>query len=211
MELDELKKLLNQKLETDHMLRSEQDFAILLQQKANSLISKIRRSLRFEIISCVVILLIFAAIGFTSKYDSLRIYFVSFTILFLPFTYVFVYLMKKTNQVNHDTPLRTHLQSIVTILEEFVKRYFQFTMALIPVCFIFSFILGYNEKQPITEIDSFISKYNPKVWVIITGALVYFVGLSIGLYYFTKWYLRKLYGKYILQLKACIAELGEEE
>jgi hypothetical protein len=84
-------------------------------------------------------------------------------------------------------------------------------MALIPVCFIFSFILGYNEKQPITEIDSFISKYNPKVWVIITGALVYFVGLSIGLYYFTKWYLRKLYGKYILQLKACIAELGEEE
>lgn len=211
MELDELKKSLNQKLETDHLFRSEEDFAILLQQKANSVISRIRRSLRFEIISCIVILLIFAIIGFTTKYNSLRIYFISFTVIFILFTYIFFYLMKKTNQVNNDTPVRAHLQSIVTLLEEFVKRYFQFTMALIPVCFIFSFILGYNEKQPIPEIDSFISKYNPKIWVIISLSLVYFGGMSVGLYYFTKWYLRKLYGKYILQLKACIEELGEEE
>lgn len=211
MELDELKKSLNKKLETDHLLRSEEDFAILLQQKANSVISKIRGSLRFEIISCVLILLIFAIIGFTTKYSSLRIYFISFTIIFIPFTYVFVYLMKKTNQVNNDIPIRAHLQSIVTLLEEFVKRYFQFTMALIPVCFIFSFILGYTDKQPIPEIDSLIAKYNPKIWVLITISLIYFGGAAAGLYYFTKWYLRKLYGKYILQLKDCIAELREDE
>jgi|688.fasta_scaffold91781_3 hypothetical protein len=211
MELDELKKSLNKKFETDHLLRSEEDFAILLQQKANSVISKIRRSLRFEIISCIVMLLIFATIGFTTKYNSLRIYFISFTVVFIPFTYVFIYLMKKTNQVNNDTPVRAHLQSIVTLLEEFVKRYFQFIMVLIPVCCIFSSILGYTEKQPIKEIDSFISAYHPKAWIIITGALVYIIGLAVGLYYFTKWHLRKLYGKYIIQLKACISELGEEE
>jgi membrane glycosyltransferase len=201
---------LNQKLETDHLLRTEEDFAALLKKKANSVISKIRKSLQFEIISCIVITLLFAIIGFISSYSSFRIYFITFTLLFLPFIFILIYLLRKTNKINNSGSVRSHLQSIISILEEFVKRYFQFTMALIPICFTFAFILGYNEKESIPMLDHFHALYNPSLSMILTSALLYMVVFAVGIYYFTKWYLQKLYSRYILQLKEYMVELGEE-
>ena len=84
-------------------------------------------------------------------------------------------------------------------------------MALIPICFIFSFYLGYTEKDPIPEIDGFIEKYKPTKWLVIVGAVIYMTALSFGIYYFTKWYLKKLYGKYVDELKTYIAELKDSE
>jgi membrane glycosyltransferase len=211
MELDDFKKILNQKLETDHLLRTEDDFAELLKKKANSVITKIRKSLQFEIISCIVITLLFAIIGFTSSYSSFRIYFITFTLLFLPFAFILIYLLRKTNQINNSGSIRSHLQSIISILEEFVKRYFQFTIVLIPICFVFAFILGYSEKEPIPLLDQFHDSYKPSPDMVLTSALLYMVVFTVGMYYFTKWYLRKLYGKYILQLKEYMAELGADE
>jgi hypothetical protein len=35
--------------------------------------------------------------------------------------------------------------------------------------------------------------------------------LTVGIYYFTKWYLKKLYGNYVNELKIYINELKETE
>ena len=107
-------------------------------------------------------------------------------------------------------PVKSNLQTIVTIIEEFMKRYFQFTMALLPICFIFALLLGYHEKAPNHQIDSFAKTLFSSKWQIISFVVVYCALLSVGIYYFTKWYLKRLYGNYLDQLKECIKDLSEE-
>jgi hypothetical protein len=212
MELDEFKDILNQQLATDHLYRSEADIAALLRKKAHSIIVKIKKSLWFEIFSCIVIMLLFGYLGLSSKYSSMNIYFSAFTLVFVPFTIILFYLLKKINRLNTNSlSVKNNLQSIVSILEEFMKRYFQFTMVLIPICFVFAFFLGYTEKQPIEPIDQIILKYKPSYSFITIFTFVYMTSLTAGIYYFTKWYLKKLYGNYVNELKIYINELKETE
>jgi hypothetical protein len=212
MELDEFKNILNQQLATDHLYRSESDIAALLRKKTNSIIVKIKRSLWFEISSCILIILLFGYLGLSSKYSSINIYFSVFTIVFVPFIIILFYLLKKINRLNtNNLSVKNNLQSIVSILEEFMKRYFQFTMALIPICFVFAFFLGYNEKQSIEPLDEIILKHKPSYSFITIFTVVYMTSLTVGIYYFTKWYLKKLYGNYVNELKIYINELKENE
>jgi hypothetical protein len=212
MELDEFKNILNQQLATDHLYRSESDIAALLRKKTNSIIVKIKRSLWFEISSCILIILLFGYLGLSSKYSSINIYFSVFTIVFVSFIIILFYLLKKINRLNtNNLSVKNNLQSIVSILEEFMKRYFQFTMALIPICFVFAFFLGYNEKQSIEPLDEIILKHKPSYSFITIFTVVYMTSLTVGIYYFTKWYLKKLYGNYVNELKIYINELKENE
>ncbi len=210
MELDELKSLINHKLSTDHNGRSANDLAEILTRKTGSITDKIKKSLWMEIIFCIIFILLFGYIGIASKFQSLRIYFSFFGVVSIIFLVFVIYLLKRTQQLTSTPlPVKNNLQTIVNIIEEFMKRYFQFTMALIPICFTFAFILGYTEKEKVDFLDDVsISVFSAK-WQIITFMIVYLGLLSVGIYYFTKWYLRKLYGRYTEQLKECILELRE--
>ncbi len=210
MELEEFKDILNQQLATDHLYRTEEDIAELLSKKANPVIAKIRKSLWFEMITCIVATFVFGYLGISSKYASIQIYFSFFTIVFIPYIIIIFYLLRKTNQISSNNfSVKNNLQSIVQLLEEFMKRNLQFTMALIPICFIFAFILGFNEKHPIDSIDQLIFQYKPTISVVWLFAILYMSALSVGVYYFTKWYLKKLYGNYVKALKNYIHELEE--
>lgn len=213
MDLDELKYQLNYKLATNHADRSAADIASLLTKKTHSLISKLKKSLWIEIGFCILIMLLFMIIGILSPYQSLQIYFSVFAVIAFLFLIILVYLLRRTAQISNNTqlPVKTNLKTIVSIIEEFTKRYFQFTMALIPVCFIFSFLLGYNEPKRIPELDKVSLSFFNNKWQVLLFLIIYMGLLTVGVYYFTKWYLRKLYGKYIDQLKQCIQDLSEEE
>ncbi len=211
MELDQLKSQINHRLSTDHAGRSANDFADMLTKKTASVTDKLKRSLWIEIISCIVIVLLFAYIGIWGKYTSFRIYFSVFAVLAFGFLVVVIHLLKKTKILTATPlPVKSNLQNIVTIIQEFMKRYFQFTMALIPVCIIFSFLLGYNEPATIPEVDKAASTLFAHAWQAIAFLVAYMILLSVGIYYFTRWYLKKLYGRYVEKLKECIHDLSEE-
>ena len=211
MELDDLKYQLKHKLSTDHAGRSDEDIAALLTKRTGSIVDKLKRSLWIEIIFGILIVMIFGYIGLFSNYHAFRIYFSVFAVLSAAFVIILIYLLRRTSKLGATAlPIKSNLQNIVNIIQEFVKRYFQFTMALIPVCFIFSFLLGYNDPEPMPAFDNFAKNIFSSAGRVIIFLLAYFLLLSIGMYYFTKWYLKKLYGKYVNQLKECIAELKEE-
>jgi hypothetical protein len=211
MDLDELKYQLKNKLSSDHAGRSDMDIAVLLNKRTGSIIEKLKRSLKKEIFFSILILIGFVCISIFSTYHSLRIYFSIFTILCSPFVIVLFYLLRRTTGLSNTAlPVKKNLQEIVTITEEFMKRYFQFTMALLPICFIFSFLLGNYENKSIPVIETLARNFFSHSWQVIVFFGLYFVALSIGVFYFTKWYLHKLYGNYINQLKECISELSEE-
>ncbi len=211
MELDELKTLINHKLATDHASRTADDIAAMLTRRTASVIDKLKRSLWIEIACCILVILVFGYVGITGRYQSFRIYFSVFAVLSLIFLGIVIHLLKRIKELSATTlPVKSNLQTIEIIISEFSRRYFQFTMALIPVCLVFSFFLGYSDREQIPEMDKFIHPNDLSIWKILAIVIVYFGALSAGVYYFTKWYLRKLYGRYLEQLRECIAELSDE-
>lgn len=210
MDLDQLKEQLKNKLEMDHTGRSSEDISLLLQKKTTSTLEKLKRNLWYETVLGIVFTLVFAIIAFTTKYQSIKIYFAVFAILFSFVMAFMVYLLNKTILLNTaDQSIKNNLQSYVLFLDEFIKRYFQLTIALIPISGLFAGYLGYNEKTPIPFLDHYLGFEQLGIGVIVVITLLYFGPLSIGIYYFTKWYLHKVYGKYVLELKKCIADLQD--
>jgi uncharacterized membrane protein len=210
MELDDLKYQLMNRLAADHAGRSAGDIASLLKKRTASITSKLKKSLWFEIICCMAAVAGFFLISFATSYLSLRIYFSVFGVVAVGFIILLYFLLRHTQQLSATTlPVKGNLQTIVRIMEEFMKRYFQFTMVLIPVCFVFAFILLYTDHRRIPAADHFSRSHFNTSWKVVAFLIIYFAALFTGVYYFTKWYLRKLYGRYVDQLKECIRELVE--
>lgn len=211
MELDELKLKLRQKLDEAPTSKSELDIGSMLKKKTQSIIYKLKKSLRLEIICCVIFIVGFACVGIFSKHWSLRVYFSTFTVLCIAFLILLFYLSNRIEKLgNTILPIKNNLQLIHSIIQEYVKRSFQFTMALIPVCMAFSFWLGYKDPgEDIHFAEGVLSKHLTSTKQVYLFLGVYMVLLTIGVYYFTKWYLKKLYGNYLIQLQQCINDLEE--
>ncbi len=211
MELDELKYQLNSKLSV-HSNKSDNDIRLLLRLKAKSFADKLKRSLYFEWISSIIFTLIFSGFSIFTANNKLKIYFGVFAVVMAIFIFILKYLIKKTSQLNEGKfPVKTNLVKLVSIIEEYKKRAFQFTMLLLPVCFLFSFWLGYNDSQPtiISSDKALITslKSRPNTMILSAG---YFGLLAIVVYYFAKWYLKKLFGNYLDQLRSCLSELKDD-
>ena len=147
-----------------------------------------------------------ALVSITGKYSSPRIYFGGFSIICFLFLAVLLFIFKKTNRLSNTAlPVKSNLQTISAILNEYVKRYFQLTMGLIPVSIAASFLLAYNDKEIQSPFSFTIAS---QFWGSIFF-LAFLILFTVGMYYFTKWYLKKLYGNYIDQLQLLIKELGE--
>lgn len=211
MELDDLKGFINQQLIKDSPDMSEHNIAGILKGRAVSVITKIKKSLWFEIICCIVVAIGFLYIALFTQRDSIKIYFGFFGVLFIPFTLVFFYLLKKIKDFDNSVlPVKENLQQLVQVLEEFTKRYFQFNMALLPICFLFAFVLGFNEKTPIEPFDHLMETFKDAKTLYIVLMVTYTILMGVALVYLTKWYIKKLYGKYISQLKLLLTELKED-
>lgn len=211
MELDELKILIRD----DHQMASRQktpgEIAALLVKNANSVTAKLKRSIWFEIIACVVLALGLAAAGLYTTYTSFQIYFSFFAVICVLFIPVLYYLLKKTRQLGATAmPVKSNLQQLSTILRQYVTMYFRLTMAIIPVSFMLAFTLGYNDDalhMPGKNPYAVSLHETPSVIMFLTA---YFIVFAAGMYYFTKWYLKKLYGNYLDQLQQLVRELEGE-
>ncbi len=210
MELDELKYQIKNRLAADHAGRTEADIAALLQKRTQSVAGKLKRSLLFEILFSVLIVICFGYIGLTAKLESFKIYFSVFTIICIGLLLVLIYLLRRVTKLCGTTmPVKSNLVTLVTMMEEFTRRYFQLTMALIPVCFVFILVLIRNDPNAGNAGNHYLRNHLT-TWQIWALAIAYVLLLSVAAYYFTKGYLRKLYGRYVAQLKECIGELNDK-
>jgi hypothetical protein len=213
MELDELKLLINERMERVQLEKSPDDIALMLTKSTNSIVGKIIRSLIIELVVSVIFTIACIAVAMFAAYNSLRIYFGIFAVVCAVFIPVLYIKLNKTRRLTSSAmPVKKNLQTLIALIKAYIKRYFQLTMALIPITLIISFMLGYNDENlNSTDLS------NPFFANIINSPLklsliiIYITGFSIGMYYFTKWYLKKLYGNYIHQLEELLDELDEAE
>ncbi|MEO8174970.1 MAG: hypothetical protein ABI581_17880, partial [Sediminibacterium sp.] len=146
-----------------------------------------------------------------STNQTFKIYFYFFTFFMLGFLILLTYLFKRTERLSNTLlPVKNNLQTIVFIIEEFIKRCFQLSMIMIPVCMVFVVALEYYNNEASTFSAKFAKGTFRSVWQFVAFLVIYSGVSSVGMYYFAKWYLRKLYIRYVDQLKECIKELSDE-
>ncbi|MDB5232566.1 MAG: hypothetical protein JWN76_3371 [Chitinophagaceae bacterium] len=203
MNLDDLKIQLNKKIEGPAVTIGESEFALLLKRSSKSLVHKLQRSLRLETIFSIVFTAGCLLLAIYDNQWSLKIYFGIFIFVGAALIAVLLYLLQRIKKLNDQPlPVKQNLVSVVKIMEDYKKRSFQFSMALIPACIFLSIWLSYKEKPEHTM--NWLSHYA----VILSIA---FIAIAIGIYYANKWILDKLYGRHIRQLKENLEELEEEE
>lgn len=211
MELDDLKNQLKQKLAQPATDYSETDIAVLLKGQAKSVLDKLRRSLWLEIAFSAVFSIAFVIIALSKAGFVLRAYFGSFLFFTVGFGLFQYYLLRHIEKkAAAPLPVKENLSVIHAILSRYVQRVYWLCMLLIPLCLFYSLWLHhieYSRLHPDTAVQIF-SATTTTVWLKALAAVAL---LYVPQHYFTRWYLHKLYGVYLLQLHSYIQELQQPE
>ena len=211
MELDELKNYLNRQLEEQSPLQSSGEISAILRNKSIGIVDRIRRSLWIEfVISLLAVMAVLYAKILGGNY-VMQIYFNIFlgiTLMFLP---IFIWLIRSTYQLSPElSSVKTNLTRLHLLISRFTRFYFIFSMAIfLPVVF-YSLIAAVYERsnQSLMESLQFYMQL-PAVPLLLIG--LYILGFGIFLYFFARWYIRLLYGKYLDKLKDLLTELDTLE
>jgi hypothetical protein len=211
MELDELKNYLNRQLEEQSPLQSSGEISAILRNKSIGIVDRIRRSLWIEfVISLLAVMVILYAKTLAGDY-IMQIYcniFLAIALLFLP---IFIWLIRSTYQLSPElSSVKSNLTRLHLLISRFTRFYFIFSMAIfLPVIF-YSLIAAVYERtnQSLMESLQFYMQL-PAVPLLLIG--VYILVSGLFLYFFTRWYIRTLYGKYLDKLKDLLTELDTLE
>ena len=211
MELEELKNYLNRQLEEQSTLQSSEEISAILRNKSIGIVDRIRRSLWIEfVISLLAVMAVLYAKYLGGNY-VMQIYFNIFlgiTLMFLP---IFIWLIRSTYQLSPElSSVKTNLTRLHLLISRFTRFYFIFSMAIfLPVIF-YSLIAAVYERsnQSLMESLQFYMQL-PAVPLLLIG--LYILGFGIFLYFFARWYIRLLYGKYLDKLKDLLTELDTLE
>jgi uncharacterized MAPEG superfamily protein len=202
MELEELKDIW-QKSRPDFQPKDEAEIASMLKGKSKSIIAKLKQSVWFELIFTFVAglaMLVYALLlpSGAAKWTS-----VSILILFIAYTFYYIkklLLLRSFNQ--GDDHLKANLQRLADSLTSYLTFYKRSYSILYPVYFCLGLLFGLLESGS----DRFFEMLSkPKVigYLIATAATFFFIST-----WFTKWYLKKLYGNQLEKLKCLLKDLN---
>lgn len=205
MELDNLKDLWHNLKEDDHQDDDDQIIKIL-QKKSQSPIAKMKRNLFLELIA-VIILYAFPIWyfwrAFEGKYVEISILLSVAVLLFLFYYYKKNKLLGEMQCVTCE--VRSNLQRQLITLEKYVWLYFVSGILLVPIAY-FAPGLIVILKYPGRDVSAEFTNSTTYIIFITIGVLI-----TIGSYFFSRWYIRKLYGQHINRLKDLLLQMEEKE
>jgi hypothetical protein len=202
MELDELKNILKEKMGSDFRKFSAPDFENLIKGNTFSVLEKVKRSLVFEWFLAIGLTLGFGIIAILNKEIYIRFFSGLSLIICIPFLFYLKSLGKKISLYENSTlNIRESLEQIIQILQRFTRLYFRISMGILPAAFLFGLIMGYLEINRTRLAGHF-------QW---TRALYFYCFLfilwAVLNYFFSRWYIRKLYGTYLNEIKSHLKDL----
>ena len=210
MELDELKSQLKNKLSGEGN-KTVKDLGGMLYKRRGTLVSKLTKNLYLEMGLAIIFGSVFIYLANQSKLFTIQTGFTIIAIVCFVFAIAIALLIKKVAWLSKEAhPLKTSLEALIKILRLFVKRYFQFIVLLVPVCFFLSYWIGYNEPVRPNYIQTYNSfnglQHDVSVYLFF---VVYSVAIIAVVFFIARWYLRKLYVNYINELRTQLQDLQE--
>lgn len=200
MELDELKSILN---DVGSTKKNAAELEKYLHVQSSGVLSRIKRNLLYEFVFGVL-LIVFATVLILLVFSNdLTKWFGLFSMAVCGGFTVYVMILYKKIRLYEKTtlPLQTSLQQVIRIMERFIRLYFQLTMLMIPAAFILAFLTSYLKAKDV---------YDPAPF-FTAGKIAFYVGFivifSFLMYFFTRWYLKKLYGNHLQKLRNQLKDL----
>jgi len=207
MELEQLKDMWKE----EEPARPPRDVQPLLNMKSNSPISKMKKHLVMELAAVIimygiVIIYFFAAYG--GRFSSVSILYLLVGVVFC------IYYFKKFRLLNEmecmACQVKTNLSKQLNTLEKYIRFYLIAGTALIPIVLIFFY---WFENTYIPKGREFFF-LQPSESVTVLNSLVLFALITtvstILFYFINKWYVRKLYGKYVDKLKEMLLQMEDD-
>jgi len=207
MELENLKSIwkdISKQEEQVSRLDSE-EITSLLKGKTQNAFSKIKRNLLFEVGSLLLATIVFLGLIISQHVPSKIPLVISISVVFVLSAVYYIAKYYQLSRINIQADnLKNGLKTLINTLEKFLKMYFIGSMALTPASTLTGFIYGYNLNK---QSDDWLSEMDFVIWSV---AFITVFLLTLTMYPFMRWYLHKLYGSYVQELKYCLTELEEE-
>lgn len=201
MEIEDLKDIWRKQNEAFRP-RDESELATMLKGKSTSIVTRLKRSVWFELIFTLVAGLGLLAYALTLPGGWLKWTSISMVILFCIYS---IYYYKNLNLLNRFDPanqnLKDNLTRLVRDLKSYLKYYKRSYAVLYPLYFFLGLVftaLEYGAKGFFNRVSQ------PEVIASLVAVAILIFICSTWL---TAWYLGKLYGNHLEKLETLLEEL----
>ncbi len=198
MELDEFKQTYQLFGSSFHQ-KSKEELQKILHSQADTVVEKIKNSLKLEIgfVVCFSLFVVYVLVTFHGGYFKLlALLILGFSLLFTSYLLILFNKVKAYYTASHS--VKDNLKQLIDIINRFIRLYFQFTMAFVPVaCILIPVIIIADEG------NAAISVTPSNMLIYCTASLVW----CVLMYFFTRWYVQSLYGKHLHYLRNHLMEL----
>jgi hypothetical protein len=201
MELEKLKEMLNQSATSNNEV-SATTLQKILSTKSKSVIGKMKRNLLIEL-SIMILLYGYVIFKYFNHMTAISWLLTSVGLIYL------IYFVVKYRLLNRlecpSCEIKSNLKQQLNTLERLLLFYLWSGVLLVPLATLSAFWIGYAYTSPgeLPQEPSFLLLTSA---IILAATLL----LCIPLYFFTKWYIQKLYGAHIEKLKMMMHELSED-
>ena len=209
MELDSLKEIWKEAEGKNSSPAASEEIMAMLNKSSNSPIARMMRNVLIEMILVIVLfgfVTIYYFIAFNGKFSSIGWV---YTILAALCTFYYYRKWKLLQSMQCIAcQVKSNLARQVKTLEKYVRFYFLSGTAMIPLVFIFMGLLFYYEF-PVGSLKPIFppsGDINSTTWI---GWVLSLILLTILAYWGNKWYVKRLYGQHIQQLKQLLAQMEE--
>jgi hypothetical protein len=201
MELDDLKSIWKQD-KPGFEPKQEAEIASMIKGRSNTIISKLKRSVWFELIFTIVCGLGLGIWALMIESGALMWTIISLIVLFVSYLFYYVKKILLLNKFDSSTEnLKNSLQHLLDRLTTYLTFYKRSYAILYPVYFCLGLAFGALEKG----LDDFLLRLSqPKTIILLVSLAGVFFLCTVWI---TNWYLKKLYGNHLDKLKELLNEL----
>ncbi|MBX2969755.1 MAG: hypothetical protein KF803_10330 [Cyclobacteriaceae bacterium] len=201
-ELDDLKSIWKQ--QAGFEVKNEGELLQMMGKSSNTIISKLKRSVWFELIFTVACILVLGMYTTTIPHGALMWTILSLLVLLISYTLYYVKKIMLLNQYDSSTDnLKANLRHLLDRLDAYMKFYKRSYAILYPVFFVLGLLFGALESG----FDRFIHKFENPLYT--ASFIILSIIFMVGVYTITNWYLKKLYGNHIEKLRTILDDLKD--
>jgi len=208
MELDELKEMWQKQAAPEEA----RDLKHILGKRSNTAIARMKRHLFIELWLVVVL---YSAISayFIGAWNG-RFYFISILYILTAAAFL-VYYYRKMKLLREmecmACQVKSNLAKQVRTLEKYVKTYLIAGTVIVPVFLLFFYWFDYAYVPPGHKHFFVQPSGTVSVWEFAAILIALLVGTTVVFYFLNRWYVRRLYGRYIDKLKQVLEQMDDED
>jgi hypothetical protein len=202
MELDELKLLVDQEV-AGNWKKPALDIIAIIRLQSRGIIQQLLKSIKFEMAMAFLFLLVTVIACFLIPRPFILVV-ATVTIFYI--LYFLYYLSRLYHQLKdfgrEVLSTRLALQLIYQLMRRYTRLYFLFCSLFLPILLFIAIGSFFWEHPGLSNEPALLLRL--RSFRLFIG---WYSAWSIFIYFFSRWYIRKVYGQYLQKLKKLILEL----